>query len=251
MNAAILTIGTEITSGEIINSNASDLAQKLENLHIDTTIHLSVPDDMELMHKAFTFAMENSELIIFTGGLGPTSDDLTRELIAEKLNLDLILDEQVYTDLGQYFLQRNRSLKPGHEKQCMFPLGAIKFDNPAGTALAFYIKSAKYHIYALPGPPKEIAAIWCAGLRSSIESLNVKPSKKLYKWVFEGKGESEIAEIATRVFNNSGFHLGYRASRPQVVVKVWVPIRLDGTEGPYFQLFEKELSEWLIHSPQT
>jgi len=250
MRASILTIGTEITSGEIVNRNASDLAQKLEFLNIDTIIHLSVPDDPELMHKAFEFAKLHSNIILFTGGLGPTSDDLTREVISEAMNLRLELDHQVYTNLGQYLKDRQRTLKPGHEKQCMFPAGSQKFENPAGTALAFYVQSGAHHIFALPGPPKEIEAIWNAGLKSSLEKLNVKPQKKLYKWVFEGKGESEIAEVASKVFEHSGFLLGYRASRPQVILKVWVPTELKGTEESYFKQIETELSEWLVSSPE-
>ncbi len=245
MDAAILTIGTEITSGEIINRNAADLARKLEDLNIHCLLHISVPDDRKKIAKAFRFAREQASILMFTGGLGPTSDDLTREVIADELGLELCLDKATYEELAEKFKAMNRRLAAGHKNQCSFPIGAQKFKNPKGHAMAFLVQKDHLRVYALPGPPVEIEAVWEAGVADDLKSLGIQPQRRLYKWTFEGLGESEIAEVTERIFNGSGFCLGYRAHRPQVIVKVWVPLELDSTKKIYFEAFERELQSWL------
>jgi len=246
MKAALLTVGTEITSGEIVNRNAADLAQKLDELNIETIIHLSVPDERPLILKACDFVKESVDIIIFTGGLGPTSDDFTREMIAEWTGKKLEFHQEVYEDLQHRFKKMGRDLKSGHKQQCYFPQDAVIYPNNVGHALPFKLKALGKIIFALPGPPREIEGIWQDSLKNELQSLNLKPEKYLFKWKCFGKGESEFAEMTEEIFKDSGFTLGYRATIPYVYIKVWIPKEKLSLKESYFSRFHQVMSQWIV-----
>lgn len=246
MRAALLTIGTEITSGEIVNRNAADIASRLEALNIDALFHISVPDDRNLMLSACQYVVDSVDLIIFTGGLGPTSDDFTREVIAEWAQKPLLFDKEVYKDLEVHLSQMGRQIKLGHKQQCFFPEGSILYANQVGHALAFKLELFGKILIALPGPPLEIASIWQNSIEPELKKRNIQPRQYLFKWKCLGKGESEFAEWAEEIFKDSGYTLGYRATVPYVYVKVWVPAELLDNKNNYFNKFEQIFSPYIV-----
>ncbi|MCB0356528.1 MAG: competence/damage-inducible protein A [Bdellovibrionales bacterium] len=246
MKSAIINVGSELTSGEIINRNAADLAQKLQKLNIETSLQLVVPDNKELILKACYFAQENADILFFTGGLGPTSDDFTREVIAEWAQQELEFRSEVYTELAAKFKAMNRELKESHKQQCFFPKNSKTFPNNAGHALAFQLMVNNKLVYVLPGPPQEIASIWQDSIYSELKDLQIEPQDYFYYWKCFGKGESDFAELTEEIFKESGFLLGYRATIPYVFVKVWVPKEKLPQKDVYFSRFEQEFAAYIV-----
>lgn len=221
MNASIVAIGTEITSGEVVNSNASWLSESLETLGFRVVLHLAVPDDREAMLKAFDFAQSQSDWIFTTGGLGPTTDDFTAEVVSSWLERPHLFSEAEWQDLQLLYQQRGLTIREAHKTQCWFPEGAKIFKNPVGSASAFAVTDAKTKILVLPGPPGEIQGIWQSSVAEFLKSWPKDQQKLLKKWTCLGMTESEVAERVEELFQGSGVQLGYRASVPYVQVKAW------------------------------
>ena len=156
MIAEIITIGTEITSGSTLNTNAFYLSQQLFGLGIETYYHTSVDDDERRLIDVVNIALDRSDLIITTGGLGPTKDDLTKEVISETLGLDLELDEGVKKDIEKLFRKMGTPLTDNNLKQARKPIGSSFIKNSVGTAPGIFIEIKNKKIIMLPGPPREM-----------------------------------------------------------------------------------------------
>lgn len=229
MKAVVLGIGTELTQGQIVNKNASWISQKLKQLGLLTEAHLVVPDDRPLILKSLKFIedclSQNSESILFvTGGLGPTSDDFTRDLIAEWMGLSLEFHEPSWQHVVKALESRGLTAKEIQRQQCFFPKEAWVLENSAGTANGFYLQYKNIHVFILPGPPREIEALWTDHLHQWLTkkttSLNIDPHLTL-SWDTMGWPESEVATVTEKVLNNiSGIDIGYRVHLPYVEVKL-------------------------------
>lgn len=157
MNAEIMAVGTELLLGDIVNTNAQYLAKELALLGIGIYRQTTVGDNEERLKKALSEALKESEIIITTGGLGPTPDDITKEVSGMVLGKELTLHEPSYEVIKSYFRRNDRAMANGNQKQAMFPEGAIVLDNPNGTAPGCIIPGENNRfIINLPGPPKEM-----------------------------------------------------------------------------------------------
>jgi len=157
MNAEIMAVGTELLLGDIVNTNAQYLAKELALLGIGIYRQTTVGDNEERLKKALLEALKESEIIITTGGLGPTPDDITKEVSGMVLGKELVLHEPSYEVILSYFKHNDRAMANGNQKQAMFPEGAIVLDNPNGTAPGCIIPGENNRfIINLPGPPKEM-----------------------------------------------------------------------------------------------
>jgi molybdenum cofactor synthesis domain-containing protein len=134
MNAEIIGVGTELLLGQIANTDAQYLSQKLSQLGINLFYHTVVGDNMIRVKQALAIAIERVDLIITTGGLGPTMDDLTKEAIAEFLGLRLIAHQPSIDALEAFFVKRGRTISKNNYKQAYFPEGSIVLPNSVGTA---------------------------------------------------------------------------------------------------------------------
>lgn len=229
MKAIVLGIGTELTQGQIINKNASWISQKLKALGLITEAHFVVPDDRNLIQKTLNFienlsTTSDETLLFVTGGLGPTSDDFTRDLIAEWTGTSLEFHEASWHHVVKALESRGMTAKEIQKQQCYFPTSSFVLENSAGTANAFYIEHQKIHVFVLPGPPREIEAIWKDHLQNWLvektTSLNVDPHLTLI-WDTMGWPESEVATITESVLKNiPNIDIGYRVHLPYVEVKV-------------------------------
>ncbi len=220
MKSAILAVGTELTYGQIVNRNAAWISEKLKAQGFLTSMHLTVPDDRNLILEGLEFCAKRAELIFVTGGLGPTSDDFTRDLIAKWSGLDLEFNESSWQHINERLSSRGYPVKEIQRQQCYFPKGARVLTNSQGTANAFYLKTKNKQLYVLPGPPREISAIWQDFIADDIERLSKKTDKHLsFSWDTMGFGESQIAERIENIASDSGYEIGYRVHLPYVEVK--------------------------------
>ncbi|MCY7283364.1 MAG: competence/damage-inducible protein A [Cyanobacteria bacterium CAN_BIN43] len=196
MSAEIICIGTEMLLGEILNSNAQYLAQQLAVLGIPHYYQTVVGDNVPRIHQVLELACGRSQLLIFTGGLGPTPDDLTTEAIAQFFNTPLVEKPEVLEDIRQKFARREREMSPSNRKQALIPEGATLLPNPTGSAPGMiWQPRPNLTILTFPGVPKEMHVMWeqtaVPYLRSQGWGAETIYSRTLRFW---GIPESTLAE---------------------------------------------------------
>ena len=157
MKAEILTIGDEVLRGEIVDSNKSLLSDRLLSLDVETHFQVSVRDDPADMTDAFLRAAERSDVVLVSGGLGPTRDDLTSEVLARTFGRELVLDEEALETIRAFFRGLGREMTENNAKQARFPEGAGVLPNPIGTAPGFVIEERGTLFFCLPGVPRELS----------------------------------------------------------------------------------------------
>ena len=156
MNAEILCIGTELLLGNVVNTNATYLSQQLARLGISVYHHSVVGDNAQRLADALRIAFQRADLVITTGGLGPTYDDLSKETIASYFHRPLVLHQPSLDNLHAFYASRARKITPNNEKQAYQPEGAIVFTNHSGTAPGAAIEENGKIAIMLPGPPREV-----------------------------------------------------------------------------------------------
>lgn len=160
MKAGILTVGTEILFGQIENTNASYLSRELNNLGIDVMFHSTVGDNLNRIEENIRHLLQSCDLIITTGGLGPTRDDITKEGVSKAIDKEMVISTEVKSWLESRFKKLNRKMTENNLRQCYFTKGAKILKNNNGTAPgminSFELDGIKKHIITLPGPPREL-----------------------------------------------------------------------------------------------
>ncbi len=198
--AWIISIGNEVVSGQIVNTNGAWLAKRLIILGFDVRRIIAVPDLEEEVVDVFKDALNKTiDIIISTGGLGPTYDDRTAEFIARALGRKLILNKEALKMVEEKYSLKGLPLTEHRIKMAMMPEGAMPIPNPIGTAPAILVETSKSIIIALPGVPKEMKAIY----EEYVEDIIKKKAPKVYrteKWIkVTGLPESSIAPIIDRI----------------------------------------------------
>lgn len=160
--AEILCVGTELLLGDIVNTNAAFLSQRLAELGICVYRQTSVGDNASRLKEAIHSALSSADLVITSGGLGPTYDDLTKETVAEYFGRTMEMHLPSLERIRRYFRQTGRAMTANNEKQAMMPVGAMVFENDYGTApaLALYDAESNKTVIMLPGPPGELIPIF-------------------------------------------------------------------------------------------
>ena len=156
MIGEIISIGTEITTGSILNTNTKYLSEKLMELGIDVFYHTSVDDSKDRLSQVLNIALNRADIIITTGGLGPTEDDLTKEVISNTLGLELEMDHMMENNIMAMFKDKNSPMSDNNRKQAKKPKGSSFITNDYGTAPGIYIDLDRKKILMLPGPPHEL-----------------------------------------------------------------------------------------------
>lgn len=155
MKSAILSIGNEVVEGYVTNINATYFSTKLNEIGIKVNKHLTVLDTSNDIIEAINYLNKDHDLIIVSGGLGPTGDDITKESIAKAVGLELKLNDIEHTKLKEHFARRNRVYSDTNDKQAYYSELDVIIDNPNGTANAYYFTKDKTTYCVLPGPPNE------------------------------------------------------------------------------------------------
>lgn len=156
MKAEILCVGTELLLGDIVNTNAAFLSKELARLGINVYHQSVVGDNSDRLKTSLKDAIENNDIVITSGGLGPTYDDITKETAAELFGLELEFDEESMKHINEYYEKINRTMTQSVRKQAYIPKGAIALKNDFGTAPGIYLEKNGKVIILLPGPPREI-----------------------------------------------------------------------------------------------
>ena len=156
MNAEIVAIGSELLLGQIVDTNSAWMAQRLADLGANLFYKTVVGDNPGRMLEITTRAMERSDLVITSGGLGPTQDDLTREIVARATNRNLVMDPELMVQIEERFRRRGLIMTENNNRQALIPEGAITVKNPNGTAPSFIVEDPRAVVYCLPGVPFEM-----------------------------------------------------------------------------------------------
>lgn len=156
MRAELLSVGTELLLGDIVNTNAQYLGKELASLGINVFYQTVVGDNPERLKNAYNIAINRADIVITTGGLGPTKDDLTKEIVAEYFNKKLILDDKSLGEILEYFTKMNYTPTENNKKQAYFPEGCFIVKNNNGTAPGCIIEENSKIAVLLPGPPREM-----------------------------------------------------------------------------------------------
>ncbi len=172
MKSAILSVGTELLFGQIVNTNTAYLSQQLNFLGIDVMYHYTVGDNPQRLEEMINMAFEDCDLVITTGGLGPTQDDMTKEIACKTLGDELVLHKESMEQLEAMFVRYGRTMTENNRKQAYMPSRAAVFDNDAGTAPGFALENNGKIIACLPGPPREMKRMFERRLKPYLESLS-------------------------------------------------------------------------------
>lgn len=157
MNAEIICVGTELLLGDVVNTNASDIARGLAHIGINVYHHTVVGDNPMRLEQCIAEAFSRSKIVILTGGLGPTYDDLTKETVAKHFGRELVMDEKSLHAIEEYYRRSNRVMTDNNRKQAMMPRGCIVLYNPNGTAPGCIIEGENGEVAVMmPGPPREM-----------------------------------------------------------------------------------------------
>ena len=222
MSAEIICVGTELLLGEILNSNAQFLAHELAHLGIPHYYQTVVGDNPERLKQVLAMACDRSNILIFTGGLGPTPDDLTTEAIADFFGVPLIERQDILEDIAQKFAQRGREMTPNNRKQALIPKGADVLQNPGGTAPGIiWQPRPNLTILTFPGVPSEMEQMWretaVPFLKSQGWGQSIIYSHTLRFW---GIGESALAEKVASFFNLTNPTVAPYASQGEVRLRI-------------------------------
>ena len=193
MRAIILSIGDELILGQVVDTNAAWISARLVEQGIDPEYHQAVPDNLEAIVRAVKLAAGKAELVIISGGLGPTPDDLTRQAIAAAVGARLVLHKPSLKKLKIFFKERGRQMSENNIIQAMFPEGASVLDNPIGTAPGFRISLGRATIAVMPGVPREMKVMFERHIIPVLKSQNRSKIITQKLNVF-GLGESVVAE---------------------------------------------------------
>lgn len=210
MRAEIISVGTEILLGDIVNTNAQFLAKELASLGVEVYHQVVIGDNEERVKEAFDQAFSRSDMVITTGGLGPTKDDLTKEIACKYFGMSLEVHEKSLNVLKDYFKRINKEITDNNLKQIYFPKESKVLDNPNGTAPGVILEKNNKVIVLLPGPPKEMKPMF---------NNHVKP-------YLSDKSDGVIVSEVLRVF-------GIGESGAEEKIKDIIENQTDPTIAPY------------------
>ena len=215
MKAEVLTIGDELLRGEIIDSNKSLLSDRLLSLDVETHFHTSVRDVPADMTDAFLRAAGRSDVVLVSGGLGPTRDDLTSEVLAKSFGLELVLDEAALESIRAFFRVVSREMTENNAKQAWFPAGAEVLPNPIGTAPGFQLRQGGASFFCMPGVPRELERMMdeqvLPRIASTVGGNQVVRATLLRTF---GMGESTLDDELKDIAASGDVSLGFRTSFP-------------------------------------
>lgn len=172
MKTAILSVGTELLFGQIVNTNAVFLSKELNNMGFDVMYHHTVGDNPGRLASMITSTIEDVDMILVTGGLGPTQDDLTKEVACNVFEDELIINEKILDQISEYFVRTGRNMTENNAKQALVPSRATVFHNDAGTAPGFALEKDGKYIICMPGPPREMTHMFEISVKPFLEKMS-------------------------------------------------------------------------------
>ncbi len=229
MRIEILNTGTELLLGGTVNTHAAWFGRELFKLGLRVKRQTTVPDGGAI-REALDEALDRADVLLVTGGLGPTSDDLTREITAEALGLELITDEAALRSMEAFFAIRRRPMAEANLKQALAPVGSDVLPNPNGTAPGVYVPPrlngrSNCAVFLLPGPPRELYPMYHAEVAPRLRALSgIENPPGALELKFTGIGESDFhQDVDARLAAISGLEYGYCAHIGEVDLRLIGP----------------------------
>lgn len=219
MIAAILSTGTELTRGELVNTNASWIASELTHLNVSVTAIYTVDDNAERIVEAFRHLTATHDIIVCTGGLGPTTDDVTAEALARAAAVRLETHQPSLLAINARLVKLGRSLTPTNAKQAQVPMGCTVLRNDHGTAPGFSLNLNRATVFCLPGVPMEMKKMFGSSVAPVILGSQQKSQVQIVIRTF-GMAESTVNDALEAIEATHGVTLGYRVHFPELAVKV-------------------------------
>ncbi|MCR2042713.1 competence/damage-inducible protein A [Anaerosalibacter massiliensis] len=218
MKSEIISVGSELLLGNTINTNATFISMKLAELGIDIFYHTVVGDNANRLKDVTKLAISRSDLIIYTGGLGPTKDDLTKEVVSETLGIELELNNIYLKNIKEYFKKKNAKMTENNIKQAYIPKGGKILNNDIGTAPGVFLNRKGKKIVFLPGPPNEMKTMFNNYTVPLLKQENIIKSKVIKTM---GIGESSLEELIKDIIaNQSNPTIATYAKQGQVEIRV-------------------------------
>ena len=219
MNCELISVGTEILLGDILNTNVQYLSRALACVGIGVTHHCTVGDNKERLADALDTAFKRCDTVILTGGLGPTPDDLTKETCAEYFGKELYTDGRILKEIEIYFQSKNITMPESNKKQALVPEGSVILENRNGTAPGFIMEKDGKTIVILPGPPKEMIPMYRESVEPYFKKLTseVILSKNIRTF---GIGESAMSEKVEDLLSGSNPTVAPYAKSGEALLRV-------------------------------
>jgi nicotinamide-nucleotide amidase len=240
MRVELLAVGTELLLGDILNSNSQYLAKKMAesgfNLHFQTV----VGDNEARILECLKIAFKRSDMVITTGGLGPTDDDITKETCAKFFNKNLILDQQSLEKIQKIFSQRNIQMPEINKKQAYFIEDSKILENNFGSAIGCYLENEGKHLVILPGPPSEMIPMFEEQVASYLKSLQNEIFFSNYINIF-GIGESSVNEVVKDLLTQSNPTLAPYAKDSYVKLRITAAASSENTAQVEINKMKKEI----------
>ena len=217
MQAEVISIGDELTSGQRLDTNSQWLSQQLGDLGVTVKYHTTVGDDLQANTEVFRRSFERADLILCTGGLGPTADDLTRQALAAAMQTELVLDPDALHHIRSLFARRGREMPESNVVQAYFPEGSQVLPNPHGSAPGIDMAVAGHgsaRIFAVPGVPAEMREMWVESVQPRIEQMLGQQRRTIRHRRIKcfGVGESDLEQMLPDLIR--------RGRRPSVGITV-------------------------------
>lgn len=219
MTIALLATGDEIIHGDTLNTNSYNLAHALSSEGLLLGLQLACSDEEIEIHDCIHFLAKNHDIIIITGGLGPTSDDRTRFALQRFLKTNLVEFPEAIQHIQNRLRPSNLELNPGNRQQALFPANATLLPNPNGTAMGCYYAWQDKLFILLPGPPRECLPMFNNYILPLLQQVQ-HSDKYLFKWRLFGVAESQIAQQIDEALAGIDCQTGYRLETPYVECKV-------------------------------
>jgi nicotinamide-nucleotide amidase len=246
---AILATGDEISNGDILNTNAQEIARKLfdNGMHVGT--HMVAPDKIADIEEAILFLLQTHSALIITGGLGPTSDDLTRYALANAVKRPLVFDEACWENIVKRLKHFGYHTPPAsNRQQALFPETATLIPNPNGTAAGCTLLHNKQMIFMLPGPPAECLPMFNEVVLPALKTAGFSQVEYHKNWLLFGVSEGQIAEELDILAKPYDCITGYRLFYP------YIEFKLHSNNSNDFAALvpqiEKTIQPFLIHDGQ-
>ncbi len=222
MRAEIIAIGDELTSGQRLDTNSQWLAERLLELGVPVAFHTTVGDVLADNAEVFRRAAERAQIVVASGGLGPTADDLTRHALAEVAGVELVRDDAALAHIKALFARRKREMPPANEIQAMFPRGSRVIDNPHGSAPGIDMELGRSRIFALPGVPAEMKEMWAASASPAIrQHLGISKTICHYRIKCFGVGESDLEAMLPDLIARQRYPLvGITVSQATITLRI-------------------------------
>lgn len=220
----ILATGDEILTGAVVDTNSAHIAQALKEIGLLGVRHSCVGDDMNHLVSTLQEIAIRADVAVVTGGLGPTTDDITAEAAAKSAGVELVLNRSALRSVEDYFRTRNRSTSSSNKKQALLPFGAEAIYNPVGTAPGFTLKIERCLFYFLPGVPFEMHRMLSDSVLPSIETLRggrgeLRRVKTISTFGLTESATGERMKGFSAEF--PGIKLGFRAKFPEIQIKLY------------------------------